>query len=157
MELLALVAWIVTALGGLTLAALWVAKGGLRRQDGVIADSYPSIAQAPQYRPVEGREGIPFHLVASHGFFALAGLVLWIAIIAAGETGDAGLPWVAFVLVLVVAGAGPTMFRRWQVDRRDRNDDPPEQAFSASVVYLHGLAALVTIVLVFLAAAGVGD
>ena len=42
----ALVAWVLTAGGGLTMAAIWLARGGLRQQDEVLEVSYRHVAEA---------------------------------------------------------------------------------------------------------------
>jgi hypothetical protein len=157
MELLALAAWIVTGAGGLVMAATWIAKGGLRRQDPVIAEVYRSMAVAEADHPIEGKEHIQLHVLLTHGAFALAGLALWVGVIIEDERDDAGLPWVAAILLVFVAGLGATMFLRWRRDRKRKVVVVPDQAIPAAVVYLHGLAALVTIALVVAAAAGVGD
>jgi hypothetical protein len=157
MEGLALAAWIVTAAGGLLLAAVYVVRGGLRRQDQVLA-TFDSVAEADRrLNGPDGVEGVPAYLVGTHGAFALAGLALWIGVVAYGEKADAGLPWVGAALVIGVAGIGLVMFRRWLRDRRTGRSDLPEQRLPSAVVYLHGLAALVTVVLVVAAAAGLGD
>ncbi|MCI3950300.1 MAG: hypothetical protein K0R11_2234, partial [Acidimicrobiales bacterium] len=36
----ALVAWVLTAGGGLTMAAIWLARGGLKQRDEVLELSY---------------------------------------------------------------------------------------------------------------------
>lgn len=157
MELLALAAWIVTGAGGLVMAAIWIARGGLRRQDPVIAEVYRSMAVAEADHPIEGKEHIQLHVLLAHAAFALAGLALWVGVIIEDEQDDAGLPWVAALLLVVVAGLGATMFHRWRSDRARKVAVEPDRAIPAAVVYLHGLAALVTIGLVVAAAAGVGD
>lgn len=79
-------------------------------------------------------------------------------------TGIGALPPLTVALLLVVAALGAGMVRRWRADRRRLNaekvpkaDRPPEQRFPAPVVALHGLLAVVTLALVVLSAAGVGD
>jgi hypothetical protein len=141
MEWAALIAWVVTALGGFVLLAIWLGRGGMRqgREPGT------------RIRPP---------LILGHFVFAATGLVLWIIYVASDS--DA-LAWVAFVLLLVVAGLGFAMFAIW-FQRRQRGavreaidpGTPAEQHFPVAVVGLHGLLAATTLVLVFLAAAGVG-
>jgi hypothetical protein len=99
-------------------------------------------------------------LILGHFLLAAAGLVLWIVYVA---TDSDALAWVAFVLLFVVAGLGFAMFAIW-FQRRQRGavreaidpGTPAEQHFPVAVVGLHGLLAATTLVLVFLAAAGVG-
>jgi hypothetical protein len=141
MEWAALIAWVVTALGGFFLLAIWLGRGGMRqgREPGT------------RIRPP---------LILSHLLLAATGLVLWIVYVA---TDSDALAWVAFALLLLVAGLGFAMFAIW-FQRRQRGavreaidpGTPAEQHFPVAVVGLHGLLAATTLVLVFLAAAGVG-
>jgi len=124
--------------------AIWVARGGMRQRE-------------------SGRIRPP--LILGHFALAATGLVLWIVYLAADS--DA-LAWVAFVLLLVIAGLGFTMFAIWQRQRQARATvtqaatatsgpaQPAEQRFPVAVVALHGLAAATTLVLVLLAALEVG-
>lgn len=144
MEWAALVAWVLTAGGGVVMLAIWVARGGMRQRE-------------------SGRIRPP--LILGHFALAATGLVLWIVYLAADS--DA-LAWVAFVLLLVIAGLGFTMFAIWQRQRQARATvtqaatatsgpaQPAEQRFPVAVVALHGLAAATTLVLVLLAALEVG-
>jgi hypothetical protein len=138
MEWAALVAWVTTATGGLVLAAKWLSRGGLR--EGALP----------------GRRIRP-PLIATHALLAASGLVLWIVHLAADR--DA-LAWIAFALLCVVALLGFTMLFGWLARGRGLATDgprPAEAAFPFPIVILHGLLAATTLVLVFLAAAGVGD
>jgi hypothetical protein len=138
MEWVALVTWVVTALGGFFLAVKWLANGGLRE------------GRLP------GRRIRP-PLIGTHFLLAASGLVVWIVYLAADK--DA-LAWVAFALLAVVALLGFTMFFGWLARGRGRAPAGPRPAAAAlpfPVVVLHGLLAATTIVLVFLTAVGVGD
>jgi hypothetical protein len=144
MEWAALIAWIVTAGGGAIMLAIWLSRGGMRQSE-------------------SGRIRPP--LILGHFALAATGLVLWIVYLFADS--DA-LAWIAFVLLLVVAALGFTMFVIWQRQRQARATleqaasatsgpvQPAEQHFPVVVVGLHGLGAVVTLVLVLLAALGVG-
>ena len=74
------------------------------------------------------------------------------------------LAWIAFVLLLVVALMGFTMRAIWLQRRRGRggsietapSTEPAAQGFPVPVVALHGVLAATTLVVVLLAAAGVG-
>lgn len=97
----------------------------------------------------------------THLLLAATGLVLWIIYVASDSTSVA---WTAFVLLLIVALIGFGMFGIWLSQRRGRGGDvaaatdrPAEQRFPTAVVGLHGLLAATTLVLVFLAAVGVGS
>jgi hypothetical protein len=81
-------------------------------------------------------------------------------------TGTEALAWVALVLLLGVAVLGFTMVTRWRQERAALAvaptgssagaERPAEQHFPVPVVYLHGLLAVITLVLVLLTALGVG-
>jgi hypothetical protein len=106
-------------------------------------------------------------VIFGHFGLAAAGLVIWIIYLV---TDSEGLAWVAFVLLLPVAALGLVMLTRWLPTYRSRSavtagrgsagagaDDPPEAHFPIGVVGGHGLFAVVTLILVFLTAVGVGD
>ena len=133
----------------------WPARGGQRQQ-----------------REAGNRIRPP--LIFSHFGLAATGLVLWIIYLA--NDSDT-LKWVAFVILLIVALLGWTMFAIWY-QRRQRgpraesaavgavgagatpgadDDTPAEQRFPVSIVTIHGIAAVTTVALVFLTAIGVGD
>jgi hypothetical protein len=136
----ALISWIVTAGGGFVLLALWVRNGGMRQSE-------------------PGRRIRP-PLILSHFGLAATGLVLWIIYVA---TDSDALAWIAFAILLAVALLGWTMFAIWWQRRQaggavaaaSTPDVPAEQRFPVAIVALHGLLAVTTVVLVFLAAVGV--
>ena len=139
MEWAALIAWVVTAGGGFVLLSIWLARGGMRQQR----------EAGTRIRPP---------LILSHFGLAATGLVIWIIYLASDS--DA-LAWIAFAILAVVAVLGWTMFAIWW-QRRQRGAavdpaTPAEQHFPVSIVALHGLLAVTTVVLVFLTAIGVGD
>lgn len=128
MSIAALIAWIVTAGGGFVLLGTWLARGGTR-------DSR-----------------LPSPVVFGHFAVAAAGLVLWIVYLVADT---AMLAWIAFALLIVVALLGFAMFARWLPTYRARataTGGPAERSFPVVVVGAHGLVAVVTVVLVLLAA-----
>jgi manganese efflux pump family protein len=110
-------------------------------------------------RGVGGRIRPP--LILSHFLLAAGGLVLWVIYLAVDKD---VLAWVAFVVLLVVAALGFTMFAIWLQRRRAVEPvavgaapaTPAEQNFPVPIVALHGLLAATTLVLVLLTAAGVG-
>jgi hypothetical protein len=137
----ALISWIVTAAGGFVLLTLWVRHGGMRQSE-------------------PGRRIRP-PLIFTHFGLAATGLVLWIIFVA--NDSDA-LAWIAFAILLAVALLGFTMFGIWwqrrqaggaAVSSASSPDVPAEQHFPVGIVTLHGLLAVTTVVLVFLAAVGV--
>jgi manganese efflux pump family protein len=140
MEIAALIAWVVTALGGFILLGTWISRGGARGGGDAAASRFPP------------------GLIFGHFLLAATGLVLWIVYLA---TDSAALAWVCFAILLVVASLGFTMFARWLQARRApvAGGGPvsalaPEQHFLVPVVVLHGLLAATTLVLVLLAALG---
>jgi hypothetical protein len=153
MKWAALIAWVITAGGGFVLLGLWL-KGGGMRQAGVPG----RVIRAP--------------LILGHFALAATGLVLWIIYVAADS--DA-LAWIAFALLLVVALLGFTMFALWLQQRRTPavasaplgpgttetasggSQGSAERRFPVPIVLAHGALAATTLVLVLLAAAGVGD
>jgi hypothetical protein len=157
MEWAALITWILTAGGGFVMLAIWLRNGGMEQRQ-------PAAGGNPLVRPP---------LILGHFGLAATGLVLWIVYVASDS--DA-LAWIAFVLLLPVALLGFTMFAIWL---RQRNapaaadpsaaadtpaapaptapSGPAEQRFPVAVVGGHGVLAATTLVLVFLAAVGVGS
>jgi Na+/proline symporter len=155
MEWAALIAWVLTAGGGFVLLSIWLARGGMRQGS-------------------QGGSRIRPPLILSHFGLAATGLLLWIIYLA--NDSDT-LAWIAFVILAVVAVLGWTMFAIWW-QRRQRgatastasmsasgaggnpgnpgDDTPAEQRFPVSIVALHGVLAVTTVVLVFLTAIGVG-
>ncbi|HVU76740.1 MAG TPA: hypothetical protein VHC67_04095 [Gaiellaceae bacterium] len=128
----ALITWIVTAGGGFVLFGIWLKNGGMQQRD------------RGRIRPA---------LILTHFLLAATGLVLWIVYVADDSSTVA---WIAFVLLLVVALIGFTMFGIWASQRSRKDTAAAEQRFPIAVVGLHGLVAATTLVLVFLAAVGVG-
>jgi manganese efflux pump family protein len=143
MEWAALIAWVLTAGGGFVLLTIWLGRGGMQQRR-------------------EGAGRIKPPLILSHFLLAAAGLVLWIIYLVADE--DA-LAWIAFAVLAVVAALGWTMFAIWWRRRQARGavaeavspETPAEQHFPVSIVTLHGVLAVTTVVLVFLTAVGVGE
>ncbi len=144
MEWAALIAWVLTAGGGLVMLAIWLSRGGMRQRE-------------------EGRIRPP--LILGHFALAATGLVLWIIYVA---TDSDALAWLSFAILLVVAGLGFTMFALWWRQRQARAAvvhaatatsgpvEPAEQRFPVAIVALHGIAAATTLVLVLLASLDVG-
>jgi hypothetical protein len=134
MEWAALITWLATAVLGFFLLAMWLSRGGMKQSTGI--------------KPL---------LILSHLLLAATGLVIWIAYLA---TDDDTLAWIAFVLLAVVALLGWTMFAVWYQRRQARGavaeavdpTTPAEQHFSVSVIALHGVFAVTTVVLVLLTA-----
>ena len=132
MDWAALITWVLTAAGGFVLLVVWLKNGGMNQQDG-------------------GR--IRSARILTHFALAAIGLVLWIVFVASGSS---ALAWIAFALLLVVALIGFSMLAIWLAQRSRSEVAAAEQRFPVAIVGLHGVLAATTLVLVFLAAAGVG-
>jgi hypothetical protein len=136
MEWAAFISWVLTAGGGFVLLVSWLRHGGMS-----------------QHAPGEIRP----YLILSHFALAATGLVLWIVYVA---TDSDALAWVAFAILVAVALLGWTMFAIWYQRRTPPAGSglaptagaPAEQRFPVPIVALHGLLAVVTVVLVFIAA-----
>jgi hypothetical protein len=148
MEWAALIAWVVTALGGFGLLSIWLRNGG------------PAAARQAGAR-------IRPPMIFSHLGLAATGLVLWSIYVASDSE---GLAWAAVIVLAPVAILGFAMLAIW-IQRRQAasapsaatgaavpasDDTPPEQHFPVPLVVGHGLLAVTTLTLAILAAAGVG-
>jgi hypothetical protein len=154
----ALIAWIVTALAGLFLLAIF------------LIEYDPDFQRAAATR-------LPLPVLSGHVLLACGGLAVWVVYLVSDND------QLAYVTLLVLAGAvtlGTTMAIRWFGVYRSRalpvraglqpgeNGDafarraatevavPPERHFPVAVVVSHGLLAAVTIGLVLLTTLKVG-
>jgi len=178
MGVIALIAWLTTAGGGLFLLAVWLIE----------YDRGYQTAAATR---------LPVPVISAHALLALAGVVVWGAYLLLD---DDGLAWISVAILAVVLTLGLVMAARWlhvyrtsgRPDRRVRQSQagvaasalqdgpgapgdltadgwpsgdvtagahqlvPPERNFPVPVVILHGVCAAVTIVLVVLTALEVG-
>jgi hypothetical protein len=147
----ALIAWLITALGGFYLLGTWLARGGVRQQQA-------------------GTSRFPAPVIFGHFLLAAAGLIVWIVFLVAHSK---ALAWTAFVILLPVALLGFTMFFRWIGVYRSvaapvpapvpagassavpaGGAVPAERHLPVPVVLAHGALAATTLVLVLLAALG---
>lgn len=133
MDWAALILWVLTAGGGFVLLSIWLRNGGMSQTGG------------GRIRPA---------VILTHFALAATGLVLWIIYVA---NDSSTLAWIAFALLLIVALIGFAMLGLWLSQRNRRDTAPAEQRFPVPIVGLHGVLAATTLVLVFLAAAGVGS
>jgi hypothetical protein len=148
MKWAALIVWVITALGGFGLLAIWLQRGGMSQAD------------QPGRRIRPG-------LILTHMALAATGLVLWIIYLASDTR---ALAWIAFVLLLVVASLGFGMLALWLQRRQAgavatagppssalaEGSTPAEQHFPVPIVAAHGLVAATTLILVLLTALKVG-
>jgi uncharacterized membrane protein SirB2 len=148
MKWAALITWVITALGGFGLLAIWLQRGGLKQAD----------QPGRRIRPP---------LIFTHLLLAATGLVLWIVYLASDKKGFA---WAGFGLLLVVASLGFGMLALWLQRRQatpavagaggavgvGEGSTPAEQHFPVPIVVGHGMIAATTLVLVLLAALDVG-
>jgi len=154
MAVVALVTWVVTAGLGFFMLATWVRAGGVRTATApaTASASAGDAAASTSGHPAGTR--FPPPLVFGHFLVAATGLVIWIVYLIADAE---ALAWVALVLVVLAAAGGDLLFLRWWKEREQTGAQLAEQTIPKAVVYLHGLFAVVTIVLVFLVAIGVGE
>ena len=148
MSIAALITWVITAAFGFFMLVRWATRGGLRRVPG--AETH-----------------LPPVRVFSHFGLAAAGLVVWIIYLV---TNSMLLAWIAFADLVLVAIIGLVMVRQWAKDGRAamaattagavRSDaggvDLAEQHIPRPPVVLHGIFAVSTVILVLLAALGIG-
>jgi len=153
MSIAALIVWILTALGGLTLLAIWLAGGGLRQQP-----THLSRFRAP--------------VVFGHMGLAALGLILWILYMTLNTV---GWGWGALIAAVAAAVLGLLMFTAWRASGGLRStaspritgltpgqraaartggmlgtEVPAEHRFPVALVAGHGLLAALTILLVLL-------
>lgn len=154
--LVGLITWVIAALGGFSMLGSLLRGGALRAEGG---------------QPTR----LPRPVLLGHFLLAVAGLVIWIIYLVI----DADvLAWIAFILLLIVAALGLTMFARWLGGRRAAtgsdaagsaatgsaatgsaatgSDATVESRFRLPIVLGHGLFAVATLVLVILVALEVG-
>jgi hypothetical protein len=157
-----LVAWIVTALGGVALVVLWTARGGMRQaqDEGEVAERRKGVgrgtrADAPRPEDPGAVEptaapGISLHRVVPHASLAVAGLALWVGyVVRQGEPGTRMVPLLALIILLVVVGFGAAMFIRWRTSRATGHPArEAERRLPVLLVGLHGVAGATTLVLV---------
>ena len=176
MPVFALIAWIVTALAGLYLLAIW------------LIEYDPDFQRASATR-------LPVPVISSHVLLAVGGLGVWIMYLV---TNKDIFEWATIAILAFVASFGVTMAVRWisvvragpatpppavmtrpataagslrdvwtpseawaaaqtgQAARGAELTVPPERHFPVSVVIGHGIFATATIVLVVLTILGVG-
>jgi heme A synthase len=161
MDVAVIIAWFVTAGGGLLMASIWIAKGGLHQED-----DDPSIAAGPYGAaedPGVARTRLSKWMVSTHAVMALVALSLLVFYAARrddAQTGAEAAPWLAVGSLAVVAGIGVLMVRRWAAYRKAHRrgqpaslrPKPADQSIPAPIVALHGAAAAVTVVLSVLVA-----
>jgi hypothetical protein len=132
MQWAALVAWVVTALGGAVLFFAWLRGGGVHQNEGI---------RAPR--------------LLSHMSLAVTGLIVWAVYLA---TDRDALAWIAVAVLIAVALLGFSMLLIWVRGRTTtiRTETPAEGSFPLPVVALHGVLGATTLALSTLAAAGIG-
>ena len=133
MEIAALAMWIVTAIAGSYLLVIWLRAGGLRQQATKITR-------------------FPVALVVGHPALAVLALAAWVAFL---WTARGGYAWGAFTVLVAAVLLGFVLLTRWLTGRGGRHARGAEQDFPALAVLAHGAVAVLTFVLVLLAAIAV--
>jgi hypothetical protein len=135
MSLAALIVWLVTAGGGLCLAAIWLIE----------------------YDPALAPTRLPRTAVSAHGLLAVTGLYLWWKYVSSDKS---GLALTAGLILVPVVLLGLLMGSRWiKVYRAHKNPAltsggggiPPERHLPLPLVIAHGVLGVATVVLVALA------
>jgi hypothetical protein len=129
-KIAALVMWVLTAAAGCYLLAVRIADGGLRRP------------------PIKVTR-FPTALFLSHPMLALVALAAWVEFLVTSRSVYA---WSAFAVLVVVALLGFVLVTRWLIGRGGRHARDTERTMPYAVMLVHGAVAIVTFVLVLLAA-----
>jgi len=134
----ALITWVLAATMGAFLLTTFVVNGGL--QSG-------TEGRSSRFAPP---------LILGHAGLAATGLAIWIWYLISGAK---ALPWVCLGVLACVAALGLTMFGFWFAAgnlSRGRHSHKPRHAaedkFPPPAVFVHGLFAVTTVVLVLLTA-----
>jgi hypothetical protein len=139
-----LIIWLLTAGAGLYLLAVWLIE----------YDRDFQTAAATR---------LPIPVIGSHALLAVTGLVVYSAYLVVDND---RLVWVSAAILVVVAALGLTMAARWLGVYRATatapasresvitagGTVPPERHFPVTVVIIHGIFAVATLILVLLAA-----
>ncbi|MET9022959.1 hypothetical protein ABZV93_23550 [Actinopolymorpha sp. NPDC004070] len=158
MAVAALITWVITAILGATMLRKWVSGGGLaaaRADAAGTAEAAPGTTAGGGTAPggaapgSAGATSFPPGVVFGHFLVVVAGLVVWIIYFAVDND---VLTWVAFATLIVGAVLGDVMFLRWR-----KSGSGTESRLPRQLVYPHGVFAVITIILVLLAALGVGS
>ena len=167
---IALLTWVVTALGGLFLLAIW------------LIEYDPDFQRAAATR-------LPVPVISGHATLAILGLATWVTYLI---TDNDQFAWATLAILAAVVSLGLTMATRWVVvyrstakpararvaavaagpggaagmvgsghlssasDRAREYLVPPERHFPVAVVIGHGVFAFTTVVLVLLTVLGIG-
>jgi hypothetical protein len=164
MGYIALIAWFITALGGLYMLAVWLIEN-----------------DATDQRRSASR--LPLPVIVGHVSLALTGLGVWVVYLLLDRR---ALAWTALGILCGIALLGITMFARWipvyrtadavaapvlvpsgaaagpalpaqpALSAQFADATPPEGNFPLVVVIAHGTFAVSTVALVLLTALGVG-
>ncbi len=133
MQWAALIAWVLTALGGAGLGYMWARRGGAAQTAGIR----------------------PWRLLL-HAGLAVTGLAIWIVFLAEGRSVYA---WIAVALLVAVALIGISMAVIWlrgKAAPTSPTELPAEASSPLPVVLAHGALGVTTLLLSLLAALGVG-
>lgn len=160
------IVWVLQALGGATLFAIWLSRGGHRQRELVYEPDQPRQVTAEERkaeaRARGGESRIPLALISGHAAMAILGVAAAIGLAAAGTTDDGWEPGPWFLLLwgLALAALGVKMFLGGSEQRAQAARESPvelaEEGWPKPLVYLHGLGALAVLTLTLLVALEVG-
>jgi hypothetical protein len=144
MSVIALFAWLATVSAGLVLLIIWI------------------IEYDPEFQSAAATR-LPVPVISLHAFLGLSGLMLWVSYLLLDQQ---RLAWATVCVLGAVAVLGLVMAARWiGVYRKVAAPGPsltrqaivpPERNFPLSVVIIHGVLAVTTLVLVLFTALGAG-
>lgn len=114
MAYIALILWLITALGGLYMLAVWLIENDVTKQ-GTAASR------------------LPVPVIFGHLLLAVSGLAVWVAYLLLNRV---ILAWTALYLLLAIALLGATMFARWiPVYRGGAETSPPSAQAGGPLEY----------------------
>jgi hypothetical protein len=129
----ALVMWVLTAATGFYLLAIRIADGGLRRP------------------PIKITR-FPTAIFLGHPMLAVVALATWVEFLISPR---AVYAWIAFAVLVVATLLGFVLLTRWLIGRGGKHARDSERGLPYAAMLAHGAVALLTFVLVLLAALAV--
>jgi hypothetical protein len=119
MAYVALILWLITAMGGLYMLAVWLIENDVTNKG-------------------TAKSRLPIPVIFGHLLLAVSGLAVWVAYLLL----DRGvLAWTALFILLGIAMLGATMFARWIPVYRGPVYHPPTVAVGGSLGYPDGTVA----------------
>lgn len=158
------VVWVFTALGGLTMLAIWLANGGHRQREVTYEPDrrgVPVAERRAEARAHGGESHISTGLIGAHAAMGLIGVAIAIAYAVNGsEDAWEPAPWFLLAWAIGLAFLGVKMVFFGSGDRDRAAEESPvelaEEHIPKTVLAAHTLGAIGVLVLTFLIGVGVG-